>query len=292
MGRPIKKTWFGDPNSVGYQLKITAKLEGSAAAEGFIVEQTGTRKYKVNIGGEIGDVFLVNKDSSGDLEDGEGFMTAETFGGDTEVIYKLTQYRVSTWKADGSFGNYKWSAEAASNDGEATVVTDDVVDPEDVKVQATATSSFAVVSGGTVTGVTVTAGGSGYTSAPTVTFTGGGGTGAAGTAVLTADAVTSVTITNAGTGYTSAPTVAFTGGAGTGAAGTSAVSAQVKGVTAVSVTNQGNGYTSVPAVTFTGGGGTGAAATAVLTGGKVTTVNVTAAGSGYTSAPTVTIAAP
>lgn len=71
----------------------------------------------------------------------------------------------------------------------------------------------------------VTAGGTGYTSAPTVGFTGGAGTGAAATAVLTDGVVTSITITNAGTGYTSAPTIGFTGGAGTGAAATAYVGA-------------------------------------------------------------------
>jgi phage tail sheath protein FI len=78
-----------------------------------------------------------------------------------------------------------------------------------------------------VASVTVTSQGTGYTSAPTVAFSGGGGTGAAGTAVLGtgADAgkVVSITITNAGSGYTSAPTVAFSGGGGTGAAGTAVI---------------------------------------------------------------------
>jgi hypothetical protein len=74
----------------------------------------------------------------------------------------------------------------------------------------------------TIGSVTVTAGGTGYTSVPTVVFTGGGGSGAAGTAVLTAQVVTSVTITNAGTGYTSNPTVSFTGGGGSGATATAA----------------------------------------------------------------------
>lgn len=75
-----------------------------------------------------------------------------------------------------------------------------------------------------VRSIAVTNGGSGYTSAPTVAFSGGGGTGAAGTAVLGTGAnegkVVSVTITNPGSGYTSAPTIAFSGGAGTGAAAT------------------------------------------------------------------------
>ena len=71
-----------------------------------------------------------------------------------------------------------------------------------------------------VGGVTVTAGGTGYTSAPTVTFTGGSGTGAAATATVAAGVVTKVTITNPGSGYVSAPTVGFTGGGGSGATAT------------------------------------------------------------------------
>lgn len=67
---------------------------------------------------------------------------------------------------------------------------------------------------------TVTAGGSGYSTAPTVILTGGGGTGATATATLTSGAVSLITITNPGTGYTSAPTVSFSGGGGTGATAT------------------------------------------------------------------------
>ena len=76
------------------------------------------------------------------------------------------------------------------------------------------------VANGALAGITVTAGGSGYTSAPTVSITGGGGSGATATAVRASGAVTSVTLTNPGSGYTSAPTVAFSGGGGTGATAT------------------------------------------------------------------------
>lgn len=67
--------------------------------------------------------------------------------------------------------------------------------------------------------IEITNGGSGYTSAPTVSFSGGGGTGAAGTAVISGGVVTGVTITNAGSGYASRPTIAFAGGGGSNAAG-------------------------------------------------------------------------
>lgn len=74
-----------------------------------------------------------------------------------------------------------------------------------------------------VTLLTLGAGGSGYTSAPTVGFTGGGGSGAAATATVATGAVTGFTITNPGSGYTAAPTVALTGGGGASATATATV---------------------------------------------------------------------
>ena len=69
-----------------------------------------------------------------------------------------------------------------------------------------------------VRNVNITAGGSGYTSAPTISFSGGGGSSAAATATINADgAVNGAAVTNHGTGYTSAPTVSLSGGSGSGA---------------------------------------------------------------------------
>lgn len=183
--------------------------------------------------------------------------------------------------------------------------------------------ALATIGGGAVTAVAVTVAGDGYSEAPPVTFTGGGGSGAAGTAVLGgyllrivltnrgsgygtaplvgitggggsgavavafldgAGHVSAVTITNRGSGYTSAPTITFTP-YGSGATATATVTAGA--VTSVAVTAGGSGYLTPPAVTFSGGGGTGATATATLTGGAVTAVTVTNGGTGYTGAPTV-----
>ena len=61
-------------------------------------------------------------------------------------------------------------------------------------------------------GLTITNAGSGYTTAPAVTFSGGGGTNAAATAVINAEGkVSGLIVTNAGSGYTSTPTVAIAG---------------------------------------------------------------------------------
>jgi len=81
---------------------------------------------------------------------------------------------------------------------------------------ATAT---AIVSGGSVTGINVTAGGTGYTNAPSITFSGNvGGTGATATAIVSGGSVTGINVTAGGTGYTIAPNVILIGG-GTGVIG-------------------------------------------------------------------------
>lgn len=72
-----------------------------------------------------------------------------------------------------------------------------------------------------VASATITAGGSGYTTAPTVTFSAPtSGTTATGTATISNGAVTGITITNPGSGYTGTATITFSGGGGTGAAAT------------------------------------------------------------------------
>ena len=73
---------------------------------------------------------------------------------------------------------------------------------------------------GRLTQIILDDGGSGYTSTPAVSFTGGGGSGATADCEIGGGAVTKIYIQNAGTEFTSAPTVVFTGGAGSGAAAT------------------------------------------------------------------------
>lgn len=66
---------------------------------------------------------------------------------------------------------------------------------------------------GTVSALEIVAGGTGYT-AGNLSFSGGGGTGAAGTYTVSSGVINTVTITSAGRGYTTAPTVSVSGGTG------------------------------------------------------------------------------
>lgn len=79
-----------------------------------------------------------------------------------------------------------------------------------------------------VTGYTSLVGGSGYVTAPKITVSGGGGSGATAVANINSGAVVSITITNCGTGYVSVPSFVFdnTGTSGGGASATPVVTSE------------------------------------------------------------------
>lgn len=138
-------------------------------------------------------------------------------------------------------------------------------------------TAVSTVAGGVITSITLTGGGSGYTSAPTVSVF-GGGINALATTSITTNIVDSITVTSGGSGYTNA-VVGITGGGGVGATATTTI---VNGVvTGVAITNPGSGYVSAPVVTITGDG-VGATATAIVSG-SVTGIALISGGSGYFS---------
>ncbi len=130
------------------------------------------------------------------------------------------------------------------------------------------------VTGNFVSDIKIESVGAGYTSAPTVSFT---GTGSGATAVSTIDAkLNTVTLSYGGVGYASPPGIALSAAQGSGGVITAAGSSnevgslvQPNGIGAVVITNQGSGYSTPPAVGFPDGVGTAATADAVVANGKV-----------------------
>lgn len=162
-------------------------------------------------------------------------------------------------------------------------------------IGADITSISVVGDSGSILQVSLRSGGSGYTAAPTVTVSGGGGSGAVLAAEVSGGAVSRLTVVDGGSGYTSFPTITFSspGVRATAVADTGTLTV-LGALTKISLGNGGSGYTSAPSVTISGGDGTGAVATAVVADGKVTAITLSAGGSGYTSTnpPTVTISPP
>lgn len=128
--------------------------------------------------------------------------------------------------ADGYVWKYMYSISAADV---LKFVSTDFIPVKTLESNPGSTDSYynqwlvqsAAVSGA-INNIIVTAGGSGYSSAPTVTIA-GDGTGATATATVSGGAVTAINITAAGTGY-SYVTVSMSGGAGSNAAATVIVS--------------------------------------------------------------------
>ena len=131
-------------------------------------------------------------------------------------------------------------------------------------------AQFQAVIVGSVTGVSVTAGGSGYSVPPNVTFSSPpqpptGSTiearAATGYALIAGGAVTSIVITDGGFGYINAPAISIDSGT-TAAKATSAITTSfVSGFTRIS---GGFGYDDAPQVKVIGGGGSGATGTATI----------------------------
>lgn len=139
-----------------------------------------------------------------------------------------------------------------------------------------------------VAAIEVLDGGSGYTSPPAVTISGGTpSTPATARALISNGRVVSIEVTETGSGYQEAPTITLSGGNPSGAA----MSVSVAGkLASIEVTSSGSGYTETPSVTFSQTNGlTGANAYAVTDGDKVTGIVVTSAGTGATATPVLAI---
>lgn len=206
MGRPIQKKWFGPATTAGKQIVVNGVkwADGTTATGAYIVKQTGSNAYVVSNGSKAEIVFMVNATSVGGLLASQCFITATPFGGSARPCKKIAQFRLDLFEANGSITSYTWSTVPATQPGQANLIS----------------GTGAV---GAILSVAVTAGGTSYATAPTVTFT-GGGTGATATATVSGGAVTAVTVTNPGFNYTGTG-VAFTGGGGSGATATATLSA-------------------------------------------------------------------
>lgn len=144
--------------------------------------------------------------------------------------------------------------------------------------------TFATVDGKQgVASVVLKAQGSGYTSAPTATFAGGGGSGAAAYTTLS---VSNIAVSKGGSKYITPPTVKISAPPAGGTLATAVATISGGRVSSVNVINTGSGYLSVPTVTFVGGGGSGAVATAKI---SLTGITLTSHGYGYTALPAITL---
>ncbi len=141
--------------------------------------------------------------------------------------------------------------------------------------------------------ITLSFGGTGYTSPPTITAVGGHGSGATFSSTVANGSVTSIKVTNPGSGYLVGDEVllAFSGGGSTGSTAILSVGT-LNGaiVDPVTVVDGGTGYVSGSAtatvISSTGSGGT---ITLTVTGDVITGAAVSAGGQNYATDPLVAV---
>ena len=188
---------------------------------------------------------------------------------------------------DGTNRGFRW-------DGDTPILEPlGISRPLSAATIATSTGSAS----GYVRSIAIINGGAGYSSTPTVTFSGGGLTDgdpdhARGRVRVLNARVVGMTLDSRGSKYSSAPVINFSGGQATGAT----LNVHVSGsVSRFDILSGGSGYTSSgsSAVTasFTGGGLTNAKVTVGVdaANGSINSITILAAGTGATTTPTLTL---
>ena len=161
-------------------------------------------------GGNHGSVFLhdtiIENNTGSDVSNSAGASVSSSGGN----LYG-TSFQ-TTWDSNGAYPDIQSSTPdlgtLQSNGGDTETVALQSGSPAlgaGDPVLNTMAAGTATVASNAVSSVTLSSEGAFYASAPTVIFTGGGGSGAAATVTLIDGMVTAVTITSGGSGYTSAP---------------------------------------------------------------------------------------
>jgi hypothetical protein len=105
--------------------------------------------------------------------------------------------------------------------------------------------------GASIDRILLTNPGYGYTQPPTVTILGNNGGGAIATAVIARRVLGPVAISSGGVGYSTVPTITFSGGISSTSAIAESVLNTNGVVVSVRYLNVGSGYTSLPSISFT-----------------------------------------
>lgn len=320
MGRPLDKNNFGSGSG---NIRVYADV-GSGVGAGYIVEQTSTNEFIVDVGGSEGTIRLVGHDNP---SVGEGYIQVFSPSGDFDGTGANLDADLgaesATVVAEGSGYDVSDTITIAGGtvdtvDGSASVFDVATVQPVDAQDETDfngagsngtfsagtgyATSEVITLSDGTTITVDAQSGGnvtqftvdnstttSGSSSGATLTQSSsdGSGTGFDLTLGVNNQAVFSVTVNSAGE-YDVVPSnpvsQGSTSGSGTGA--TLNVSWEVSDIDIVA---SGSNYDLAPTLSIEGGGGSGATATATVSGGSINTVTITDGGTGYTTVPTVNV---
>lgn len=84
MGRPLNKRYFGEPTAAGNEIKVQFH-NGTSSVPGWIVKQTGSKRFVCSDGSNEETCYLVDK-AAGAIAAGEMSLTVDDNGTPKQVV--------------------------------------------------------------------------------------------------------------------------------------------------------------------------------------------------------------
>ena len=112
MGRPLNKRYFGTPTAGGSEIKVRFRATGQAEANGWIVKQLGSKKFRCTDGTNTEDCTLADV-SQGALAVGDMTITVKDDGGTARQVTKIAGRKVTL----DTGATIAWNFSDATDDG-------------------------------------------------------------------------------------------------------------------------------------------------------------------------------
>ena len=112
MGRPLNKRYFGEPTAGGNEIKVRFRATGEAEANGWIVKQLGSKKFRCTDGTNTEDCTLADV-SQGALAVGDMTITVKDDGGTARQVTKIAGRKVTL----DTGASIAWNFTDATDDG-------------------------------------------------------------------------------------------------------------------------------------------------------------------------------
>ena len=130
MGRPLNKRFFGEPTADGNEIKVRYRATGQTEANGWIVKQLGSKKFRCYDGTNTMDCTLADK-AQGTLAVGEMTITVKDDGGTARQVTKIAGRQVTldsgtkiSWTFNNAVDDAKVEMEEAGADDAFTGADD------------------------------------------------------------------------------------------------------------------------------------------------------------------------
>ena len=112
MGRPLNKRNFGEPTAAGNEIKVRFRATGQAEANGWIVKQLGSKKFRCTDGTNTEDCTLADK-AQGTLAVADMTITVKDDGGTARQVTKIAGRKVTL----DTGASIAWNFTDAADDG-------------------------------------------------------------------------------------------------------------------------------------------------------------------------------